>query len=203
VEITVFPVTPFCTNCYVVKDGDDAIVIDPGEVTPELKRYLSECSVKMIFNTHCHCDHSGGNAEIVALTGAPLVCHEADLPLLKTLSEQGSMFGVYFPPSPEPDRFIVHGDTVTVGSVIFQVRHTPGHSPGHVVLIADGIALVGDVLFAGSVGRTDLPGGSMRQLLRSIREQLFDLPDDTLVYSGHGPETTIGEERRSNPFLVN
>ena len=112
------------------------------------------------------------------------------------------MFGVYFPPSPEPDRFIDHGDTVTVGSTKFQVRHTPGHSPGHVVFITDGLALVGDVLFSGSVGRTDLPGGSMNQLLESIREQLFDLPDDTVVYSGHGPETTIGKERRSNPFLV-
>ncbi|OQB43118.1 MAG: putative metallo-hydrolase [Candidatus Hydrogenedentes bacterium ADurb.Bin179] len=201
-EITVFPVTPFYTNCYVVKDGNDAIVIDPGEVTAELKRYLAGCNVSTILNTHCHCDHSGGNAEIVALTGAPLICHKADLPLLNSLSEQGRMFGVYFPPSPEPDRFIDHGDTVTVGSTKFQVRHTPGHSPGHVVFITDGLALVGDVLFSGSVGRTDLPGGSMNQLLESIREQLFDLPDDTVVYSGHGPETTIGKERRSNPFLV-
>jgi len=203
VEITVFPVTPFYTNCYVVKDGDEAIVIDPGEATPDLKKYLASSNVKMILNTHCHCDHAGGNAEIVALTKAPLVCHEAELPLLNSLSEQGSMFGVYFPPSPPPDRFINHGDTITVGSTVFQVRLAPGHSPGHVVLITKGVAVVGDVLFSGSIGRTDLPGGNMRQLLTSIREQLLDLPDDTIVYSGHGPETTIGEERRSNPFLVN
>ncbi len=202
-EIMVFPVTPFYTNCYVLKEGDEAIVIDPGEATPELKKCLAQCHVTMVFNTHCHCDHSGGNAEIVALTQAPLVCHQAELPLLSTLSEQGRMFGVYFPPSPPPDRFIEHGDTITLGSVTLQVRHTPGHSPGHVVLITNGIALVGDVLFAGSIGRTDLPGGSMRQLLQSIREQLLDLPDTTIVYSGHGPATTIGEERRSNPFLVN
>lgn len=202
-ELAVFPVTPFYTNCYVVKEGGDALVIDPGEATPELKEYLNNCSVKMVINTHCHCDHCGGNAEIVALTGAPLVCHEADLPLLHSLPEQGRMFGVPFPASPEPDRFLEHGDTIAFGSRVFEVRHTPGHSPGHVVLVTDGVALVGDVLFAGSIGRTDLPGGSMNQLLKSIREQLLVLPDDTVVYSGHGPETTIGEERRSNPFLVN
>ena len=201
-EIAVFPVTPFYTNCYVVKDGGQAIVIDPGEATRELKEFLSGCEVTMVFNTHCHCDHCGGNAEIMDLTKAPLVCHEADLPLLRALPDQGRMFGVAFPASPEPDRFVVHGDTLELGAVTFQVRHTPGHSPGHVVLITEGTALVGDVLFAGSIGRTDLPGGSMAQLLQSIREQLLDLPDETVVYSGHGPATTIGEERRSNPFLV-
>lgn len=202
-EIVSFPVTPFYTNCYVVKEDDEAIVIDPGEATPELKAYLSGCRVKMIVNTHCHCDHSGGNAEIIALTKAPLLCHKEDLPLLHTIPEQGRMFGVPFPASPEPDRYIEHGDILELGATRFQVRHTPGHSPGHVSLVTKGAAIVGDVLFAGSVGRTDLPGGSMKQLLKSIREQLMDLDDDTVVYSGHGPVTTIGEERVSNPFLVN
>ena len=202
-EILSFPVTPFFTNCYVVKDGNEAIVIDPGEATPDLKNSVADCKVAMIFNTHCHCDHSGGNAEMAALTGAPLVCHEDDLPLLRALPEQGRMFGVSFPPSPMPERFVKHGDAVEVGSIRFEVRHTPGHSPGHVVLVADGVAIVGDVLFAGSIGRTDLPGGSMAQLINSIKTQLLTLPDDTQVLSGHGPATTIGEERMSNPFLVN
>lgn len=201
-ELAVFPVTPFYTNCYVVKSGNDAIVIDPGEATAELKQFVKECNVTMVFNTHCHCDHCGGNAEIMQLTGAPLVCHEGDLPLLRALPDQGRMFGVPFPPSPEPERFIKHGDIIHLGEIEFEVRHAPGHSPGHVVLVTDGVALVGDVLFAGSIGRTDLPGGSMSQLLKSIREQLMTLPDETLVYTGHGPQTTIGEERRSNPFLV-
>lgn len=186
-----------------MKEGTEALVIDPGELTPELKEYVAGCTVKMIINTHCHCDHCGGNADMVSLTGAPLLCHEADLPLLRSLPDQGRMFGVPFPASPEPDRLLEHGDTIEFGSRVFEVRHAPGHSPGHVVLVTQGVALVGDVLFAGSVGRTDLPGGSMSQLLKSIRTQLLTLPDDTVVYSGHGPETTIGEERNSNPFLVN
>lgn len=202
-HIQLFPVTPFYTNCYVLEDSDEALVIDPGEATPALKNYLKGRKVKMILNTHCHCDHCGGNAEIKALTGAPLVCHAGDLPLLRALSDQGRMFGVPFPSSPDPDYFIAQGDTITLGTRTFEVRHTPGHSPGHIVLVTDGIAVVGDVLFAGSIGRTDLPGGSMAQLLQSIREQLLPLPDTTIVYSGHGPETTIGEERRYNPFLVN
>lgn len=201
-EVLSFPVTPFYTNCYVIKDGDEAIVVDPGEATGELLQSIADCNVTMIFNTHCHCDHSGGNAELVKATGAPLVCHEDDSPLLQTLCEQGRMFGVPFTASPEPDRLIKHGDTITVGNTSFEVRHTPGHSPGHVVLVTDGMVISGDVLFAGSIGRTDLPGGSMAQLMHSITHQMMTLPDETIVYSGHGPATSIGEERISNPFLV-
>lgn len=201
-EILTFPVTPFYTNCYVIKDSGEAIVVDPGEATPELMQSIADCKVTMVFNTHCHCDHSGGNAELVERTGAPLVCHAADLPLLQTLCEQGRMFGVPFKASPNPDRLIEHGDIIQVGNAQFEVRHTPGHSPGHVVLVSEGLVIAGDVLFAGSIGRTDLPGGSMAQLLDSINRQLMTLPDETIVYSGHGPTTTIGEERVSNPFLV-
>jgi len=112
------------------------------------------------------------------------------------------MFGVPFPPSPDPDQYLEEGDVITVGSVSLKVLHTPGHSPGHIVLASDGFVIVGDVLFAGSIGRTDLPGGSYAQLLNSIRTKLLTLPDDTIVYCGHGPETTIGRERATNPFLV-
>ncbi|MCK5860978.1 MAG: MBL fold metallo-hydrolase [Candidatus Hydrogenedentes bacterium] len=201
-EILTFPVTPFSTNCYVIKDSNEAIVIDPGEITLELTQSIADCNVTMVFNTHCHCDHSGGNAEAIKLTGAPLVCHAEDLPLLQSLCEQGRMFGVPFTASPDPDRFVEHGDIIKVGDAQFEVRHTPGHSPGHVVLVNEDIIIAGDVLFAGSIGRTDLPGGSMAQLLNSITHQLLTLPDKTIVYCGHGPTTTIGEERVSNPFLV-
>jgi len=202
VEILSFQVTPLYMNCYVLRDGGEALVIDPGEATAEVKRSVAGFTVKTIVNTHCHFDHCGGNAEMMALAGAELVCHEDDLPLLRMASQQGAMFGVPCPSSPDPSRFLSEGDTVTVGSVTLKVLHTPGHAPGHIVLVGDGFVFAGDVLFSGSVGRTDLPGGSHTELLESIRTKLLPLPDNTIVYSGHGPSTTIGEERRSNPFLV-
>lgn len=201
-DILTLPMTPFVTNCFVVRDANEALIIDPGDVTEELLRAIKDYTVKTVVNTHCHCDHCGGNAEIIKRTGAELVCHEAELPLLRALPQQGMMFGVPFPPSPDPDRFIREGDTIRVGSVTFDVREAPGHSPGHIILVGDGFVIGGDVLFAGSIGRTDLPGGSYPQLIESIKTKLLTLPDDTVVYNGHGPETTIGIERRTNPFLV-
>jgi len=194
--------TPFFENCFVIRDGGEALIIDPGEATPELKASVEGYRVRMVFNTHCHIDHSGGNAEMVKHTGAPLVCHEADLPLLRGLEQQGMMFGVPVTPSPDPERFVVEGDTVEVGGVKLHVLHTPGHAPGHVVLVGEGFVIGGDVLFAGSIGRTDLPGGSYEQLMESIKTKLLPLPDDTVVYCGHGPTTTIGRERATNPFLA-
>ena len=201
-EILSFALTPFVTNCYVVRDGGEALVIDPGEVTPELLDAINGYTVKTIVNTHCHCDHCGGNAELLKATGAELVCHKDELPLLRALPQQGMMFGVPYGPSPDPHRFIQEGDTVSVGSLALSIREAPGHSPGHIILVGDGFVISGDVLFAGSIGRTDLPGGSFPQLIDSIKKKLFTLPDDTVVYNGHGPETTIGVERRTNPFLV-
>jgi len=201
-ELLSFELTPFITNCYIVRDAGEALVIDPGEVTPELLRALDGYTVKTIVNTHCHCDHCGGNAELLKITGAELVCHPDEVPLLRALPQQGMMFGVPYDPSPDPDRFIRHGDTVSVGDITFGVREAPGHSPGHIILVGDGFVISGDVLFAGSIGRTDLPGGNHSQLINSIKTQLFTLPDDTVVYNGHGPETTIGIERQTNPFLV-
>lgn len=201
-EILCFPLTPFVSNCYVVRDGGEALVVDPGDVTPELLRAIEGYTVKTVVNTHCHCDHCGGNAEMVKKTGAELICNEKELSLLRALPQQGMMFGVPFAPSPDPDRYIKEGDTVSVGNVVFGVREAPGHSPGHIVLVGDGLVISGDVLFAGSIGRTDLPGGSYPQLIESIKTKLFTLPDNTIVYSGHGPETTIGAERSTNPFLV-
>ncbi|MBI3117767.1 MAG: MBL fold metallo-hydrolase [Candidatus Hydrogenedentes bacterium] len=194
--------TPFVENCYVLREGGESIVIDPGEATEELKAAVADTQVTMIVNTHCHIDHAGGNAEMVRLTGAPLLCHADDLPLLRTIEQQGMMFGVPVEASPDPDRFIAEGDTIHVGSAALRVLHTPGHAPGHVVLVGDGFVIGGDVLFAGSIGRTDLPGGDYEQLIESIRTKLLPLPDNTVVYSGHGPATTIGRERKHNPFLT-
>ena len=201
-EILSFPVTPFMTNCFVLKADNEALVVDPGEATPALLDSIEGCAVRLIVNTHCHCDHCGGNRALVEKTGADLLCHEAELPLLRGLVQQGAMFGVPFGPSPDPTRFLSEGDTLKVGGVTLAVLHTPGHSPGHIVLVGDGFVVSGDVLFAGSIGRTDLPGGSYEELLDSIRTKLLPLPDDTRVYSGHGPTTTIGAERMHNPFLA-
>ncbi len=201
-EIQSFTLTPFMTNCFVLKSGKEALVIDPGEVTPELLEAIAGYTVRTIVNTHCHCDHCGGNAQLIEHTGAELVCHENEVPLLQALEQQGMMFGVPFSPSPDPNRFIDAGDTVSVDGVELKVRFAPGHSPGHIVLVGDGFVIGGDVLFAGSIGRTDLPGGDHHQLLASIRDEMLTLPDATIVYSGHGPATTIGKERQTNPFLA-
>lgn len=201
-EILTFTVTPFFVNCYVVKSGGEAIVIDPGDVSRELVHALTGVSVRMIVNTHCHCDHCGGNAALVRDTHAPLAIHEEDLPLLQAMEAQAQMFGISVTPSPMPDQYLKEGDTVSVGSIHMSVIHAPGHSPGHIMLAGEGFVFVGDVIFAGSIGRTDLPGGNYEQLIQSIHSKLMGLPDHTVLYTGHGPATTVGEERRHNPFLT-
>ncbi len=201
-EILSYPVTPFMVNCYVLRDGGEAVVVDPGEATPAVLKAIAGYRVRSIVNTHGHCDHCGGNAAVVASTGAELLIHKADLPLLEHIEAQGQMFGVPMEASPLPTRFLEEGDTISFGAVSLDVLHAPGHSPGHIILSGDGFIISGDVLFAGSIGRTDLPGGSYGQLLESIRTKILPLPDATLVYSGHGPHTTVGEERRTNPFLA-
>ncbi len=201
-RIEQIPVSPFYQNCTLLRSGGEVIVVDPGEVSDELRTAVEGQNVTIVFNTHCHIDHAGGNAEMVRLTGAPLVCHEAELPLLQFLDQQGRMFGVRCEPSPPPDRFVVEGDVIRVGDEELKVIFTPGHSPGHVALLGDGFIIGGDCLFAGSIGRTDLPGGDYATLLQTLRDKFLTLPDDTVVYNGHGPVTTIGRERRTNPFLV-
>lgn len=201
-EILTFPVTPFFVNCYVVQSGGEAVVIDPGDVTRDLSHALNNTSVRLIVNTHCHCDHCGGNAALMRDTHAPLAIHEDELPLLRAMEVQAQMFGISVTPSPMPDQYLKEGDIVRAGSVELKVLDAPGHSPGHIMLLGDGFVFAGDVLFAGSIGRTDLPGGDYHQLMRSIQSKLLTLPDDTVVYPGHGPATTIGEERRHNPFLT-
>ena len=201
-DIVGFETTPFATNCLVLREKGQAVVVDPGEVRQDILDALDGCTLHTVVNTHAHCDHCGGNAELIRRTGATLACHREDLGLLRSIEQQGAMFGVPFPPSPDPGRLLEEGDVIVVGDSQLTVFHTPGHSPGHIVLVGDGYVIAGDVLFAGSIGRTDLPGGNQARLLESIRSRLLNLPDDTLVYPGHGPTTTIAAERRSNPFLA-
>jgi hydroxyacylglutathione hydrolase len=202
-----FPVGPIGANCYIV--GDDAtgevFVIDPGDEPERILQRLGRLGARpiAIVNTHGHFDHVQGVDAVRRATGAPFWIHEAEREVL----EQGPararlLFGLELPASPMPDRWLRDGDRLQVGSLSLAVRHTPGHSPGGVCLLGEGVAFVGDTLFAGSIGRTDLPGADLDTLLRSIAQVLLPLPDETVCYPGHGPETTIGDEKRDNPFLL-
>jgi len=206
VKVHAFTVGPLQSNSYLLADEvtREAALFDPGMESEPVADILARerLIVTAIINTHGHFDHVFGNAYFKAKTGAPLLMHRADLDLVKRLEEQSLYFGFRATPSPPPDRFLEEGDEVRVGGIRLRVLHTPGHSPGGICLVTDGTAVVGDTLFAGSIGRTDLPGGSAETLLTSIREKLLTLPDDTVIYPGHGPATTIGHERRHNPFLT-
>ncbi|MCU0975777.1 MAG: MBL fold metallo-hydrolase [Steroidobacteraceae bacterium] len=205
---TVIPVTPFAQNCSVV--WDDATgrgaVIDPGG---DLDRVLAAAeeegvTLEKILLTHAHIDHAGATAELARLRGLPIEGpHPGDRFWIEQLPQQGAMFGLGKSESFEPTRWLGHGDTVTVGNLPLEVLHCPGHTPGHVVFFDRGarVAFVGDVLFAGSIGRTDFPGGDYATLIRAIRENLFPLGDDVRFVPGHGPMSTFGEERRTNPFV--
>ncbi len=177
--------------------------MDPGE---EPERFLAEAArlerhISAIWLTHAHLDHILGVAAIHAATGAPIHLHPGDRKLYDELPQQGLWLGVAAAAPPPPDAELSHGQRLRIGRVELEVRHVPGHSPGHVCFVAQGAVLCGDVLFEGSIGRTDLPGGDFDTLIASIRRELLSLPDATLVYPGHGPLTTIGRERAGNPFL--
>jgi hydroxyacylglutathione hydrolase len=199
---------PLMTNCYIVGDDEskEAAVIDPGghvgAIRGALDRYGLTC--KTIINTHTHFDHVGGNRELKQHTGAEILVHPAEAAWLANLSEQAMLFGIHAENSPPADRTIDEGDVIQVGQVRLEVLHTPGHSPGSISLVIAGEKkiLVGDLVFAGSIGRTDLQGGSFDTLVKMVKEKIFKHPDDTRLYSGHGPETTVGREKTSNPFLT-
>jgi len=198
-------VGPLQVNCFVVacQRTREAMVIDPGEDGPRILQ-LAESNgyqVKQIVNTHGHFDHIGANQPVKDATGAVLMMHEADLPLLQNARNHAQAYGLTVSPSPDPDKFLNEGDVFSVGEQSFSVFHVPGHSPGSICLLSDGHLFVGDVLFAGSVGRTDLPGGDFDALVEGVREKLFRLPADTIVHPGHGPDTTIGREKQMNPFV--
>ncbi len=195
----------FMQNCYLLAEegSADAVIVDPGEA-PALFLETAErhgLTIREIWLTHGHIDHVSGVGAVKAATGAPIWMHPADLPLYRNLAQQAGWFGLELDDPPPIDHELSHGQTLTLGNTSFDVRHTPGHSPGSVCFVTAGTVIGGDVLFQGSVGRVDLPGGDWEQLLSSIRDELFPLPDDTVVHPGHGPRTTIGAEKRNNPFL--
>ena len=193
-------------NCYLIgceKTGA-GIIIDPGDEAARILQAVQSRGLKIghILLTHAHFDHFMAAKAVVEATGAPLALHPDDLPLLQT-GGGATAFGLPMPPIPAPEIRLAEGDVIPCGTLNFRVLHTPGHAPGHVCFFEpeQGAIFVGDVLFAGSIGRTDLPGGSYETLMDSIAHKLMTLPDDTVVYPGHGPRTTIGAERVGNPFL--
>ncbi len=195
----------FATNCLIIAcpETRKAAIVDPGQADPWIKRTVAEhqLQVQHVLLTHAHVDHIGGVDWVREWSGAPLAVHADDVPLAENPQLNGSaMFG---PPVHlrTPDRLLRDGDTISIGELTLQVIHTPGHTPGGVCYYLPGHLLAGDTLFAGSVGRTDLAGGSMTALVESIRGKLFVLPEDTVVYPGHGPNTSIGDERAYNPFV--
>jgi glyoxylase-like metal-dependent hydrolase (beta-lactamase superfamily II) len=198
-------VGPLQVNCYIVFDEKtrEAIVIDPGDDARDILTLVKDkgLKVKYLVNTHAHFDHVGANKDLKTATGAELLIHEGDSALLGATANQARMFGMTTNSSPKADRYVKHGDVITAGDVSLTVLHTPGHSAGGISLVGNGVVFTGDALFAGSIGRTDLMGGDLMTLITAIKEHLMTLPDDTVVLSGHGPQSTIGEERAENPFL--
>jgi glyoxylase-like metal-dependent hydrolase (beta-lactamase superfamily II) len=206
VKIVQIPNGIFAENCYLVVDdaARECAIVDPGEEAGLILHKVRESGARpvAIWITHAHVDHVIGVARVRAETGAPVWLHAGDRPLYDAVPRQAAAYGLECEPLPPPDREWAHGDVARVGTLSFEVRHAPGHAPGHVVLAGHGHVLAGDVLFAGSIGRSDLPGGDHETLLASIERELLSLPDDTIVHTGHGPDTTIGRERRTNPFLT-
>ncbi len=204
--VQVFTGGPFMQNGYLVTcvGTGKAILVDPGAAVGDMLAAAERAGVTIetIVLTHAHIDHVDGLARAKRETGAPVLLHPDDNALYTGAPRQAEMFGMQMEPLPPVDGTLNAGDTVRFGDCTLRVRHTPGHAPGHVILVGDGVALVGDVVFQGSIGRTDLPGGDYQQLMRSIRDEILTLPDETTLHTGHGPDTTVGHERVSNPFLV-
>jgi hydroxyacylglutathione hydrolase len=216
IQVTI-PVGMLRCNCTIIGDRrtHEALVIDPGDEVSRILELLGrhKLRAKAIVSTHAHIDHVGGLCKLHKFTGAPVMMHRDDIPLYQGMDVQAAFLGVTPPEVGDVDQLLTDGDVLQWGSLAAQVMHTPGHSPGSVSLYLPQDAgkvsaptappqlFAGDTLFAGSIGRTDLWGGSMEQILESLQSKLLQLPDDTVVHPGHGPRTTIGEERHSNPYL--
>jgi len=202
-----FPVGPLQCNCTILGDEEtrEAIIVDPGDEIVRIQRRLTELGLKLkqILITHAHIDHVGGALKLKSLTGAPIYLNEGDLPLLQMMSTQAAWLRIETPETAPPDEVLTDGRHVGLQNYPAQVIHTPGHTQGSICLYFAPMKMVlaGDTLFAGSIGRTDLPGGNFDQIIDSIQSRLLSLPDDTRVIPGHGPATTIGTERKTNQFL--
>jgi glyoxylase-like metal-dependent hydrolase (beta-lactamase superfamily II) len=203
--IKTLAVGPIQANCYIVgcEDTFEAAVIDPGDEGDRILMSLAESKLRLkyIINTHGHFDHVGANKRLKDATDAQILIHPLDAPMLNHLSASASSWGLSIEDSPPPDRKIEEADTISFGNITLNTIHTPGHTPGGISLHTDGYVFVGDTLFAGSVGRTDFPGGDMGTLTASIQNKLFVLGDNVTVFPGHMGQTTIGRERRYNPFV--
>jgi len=199
-------VGPFGTNCYVVGSASTKLgmIIDPGAEADAILGMVRQTglSVSFIVLTHTHIDHIGALSLVKKETKARFILHEMEKGSLSSgLDKMFGFFNLDFESPPQPDRLLKDGDQIKVGDLVFRVLHTPGHSPGGICLLGHGVVFSGDTLFNFGIGRTDFPGCSHKQLMKSIHDRLMVLPDETIVYPGHGPATTIGEERRGNPFL--
>jgi hydroxyacylglutathione hydrolase len=207
VILETFPVGPLQCNCTVLGDkaSGEAMVVDPGENIPQILAILArhKLTLKQIVVTHGHIDHVGGAVRLKRATGAPILLNQNDLPLLAMMDEQAGWLGIETPEVAPPDVSAEDGMVAGIAGHAAHILHTPGHTQGSICLhfAQDNLLLAGDTLFARSIGRTDLPGGDGRQILRSIHDRVLTLPEETRVVPGHGPATTIGEERESNPFL--
>lgn len=199
-----FAVMPFDENCYVVSDDTgEGVVIDPGGMAKEILAYIREqkLAIKAVLDTHGHCDHIGANDAIRDETGAPLYIHKADAPMLSDMRLNLSAFMGFKALSRPAEHLLSEGDKISFGQSELEVIHTPGHTVGGVCFVGDGVVFTGDTLFAGSIGRSDFPGGSEVELIGNIKKKLLALPDEMKVYSGHGPSSEIGWERQCNPYL--
>jgi hydroxyacylglutathione hydrolase len=200
-------VGPFQENCYIIGDEESGVgaIVDPGDEAARIAMAVEKTGLEIgsIILTHAHVDHVGAVVALVDEHSCPVLMHAEAEPMLKELPTQAIMMGMRFGRVPTVDRYVEDDEVLEVGDLGLRSLYTPGHAPGHLAFYVEdeGLVLSGDALFAGSIGRVDLPGGSMEVLMRSIEERLLTLPDETVVYSGHGPRTTIGNERTSNPFL--
>jgi glyoxylase-like metal-dependent hydrolase (beta-lactamase superfamily II) len=192
------------TNCYVIERQGEAIIVDPGDEPERILRFIKDINTEpsAIVATHAHFDHVLGVDHLSRVLRIPFLLHREDLPILESMQNRARQFaGIEVPKPPKVDGFLEDGEDLSLGSQTIRVLHTPGHSPGSISLHSDGYVMTGDALFNQSIGRTDLPGGDFDTLIRSIKEKLFMLNDETIVYPGHGPETSISDEKLANPFV--
>ncbi len=203
--LEILVVGPLAVNCFIIgcDSTREAVIIDPGDETDQILEIVNQkkLKVKYILLTHGHVDHLAAAKSLKAKLDVKLLMHKDDLALVQNAPTQAAMFGLPDPGVPSADQYVEEGDKISVGKLEFKVLHTPGHSPGSVTYFINEKLFVGDLIFSGSIGRTDLPGGSYEQLIQSVKNKIFSQPDSTDIYPGHGPATTVGTEKATNPFF--